>query len=138
VLAIVMLFAFVDGQSAPKPAVPSDANTRQMLVDRIDLQHHSVGIVVGVIAPEERRVIAYGHLEKGQTGPPNGDTIFEIGLETKAFTSLLLAGMVRRGEVALGHPVAIMATTIASQVPPRVSFGYAWRQESTSAKRLEN
>jgi hypothetical protein len=71
-------------------------------------------------------------------GPLNGDTTFEIGLETKVFTSLLLADMVRRGEVALGHPVAIMAIIIASQVPPGVSFGYAWRQESTSAKRLEN
>jgi Beta-lactamase len=77
-------------------------------------------------------------LEKGEMRPLNGDTIFEIGSETKVFTSLLLADMVRRGEVALGDPVAIVATIIASQVPPRVSFGHALRQESTSAKRLEN
>lgn len=106
VLAVVMLFAFADGQSAPKPAVPSDADVRQILVDRIDLQHQSVGIVVGVIGPEGRRVIAYGHLEKGDSRPLNGDTVFEIGSETKVFTSLLLADMVQRGEVALGDPVA--------------------------------
>ena len=101
-----MLCAFADGRSFPQPIVPSDADIRQILVDRIDLRHQSVGIVVGVIGPEERRVIAYGHLEKGDTRLLNGDTIFEIGSETKVFTSLLLADMVQRGEVALGDPVA--------------------------------
>jgi serine-type D-Ala-D-Ala carboxypeptidase/endopeptidase len=106
VLAVITQFAFADGRSVPKPAVPSDADIRQILVDRIDLQHQSVGIVVGVIGPEGRRVIAYGHLEKGDPRPLNGDTVFEIGSETKVFTSLLLADMVQRGEVALGDPVA--------------------------------
>ena len=86
-------------------AVPSDVDIRQMLVDRIDVQHQSIGIVVGVIGPEGRRVIAYGHLEKGDARPLNGDTIFEIGSATKVFTSLLLADMVQRGEVALDDPV---------------------------------
>jgi len=62
--------------------------------------------MVGVIGPEGRRIIAYGHLEKGDPRPLNGDTIFEIGSTTKVFTSLLLADMVQRGEVALDDPVA--------------------------------
>jgi len=105
VLAVVGLAAFADGQSVPEPAVPSDAEIRQMLVDRIDVQHQSVGIVVGVIDPKGRRVIDYGHLEKGDPRPLDGDTIFEIGSETKVFTSLLLADMVQRGQVALDDPV---------------------------------
>ncbi len=105
VVAVVAQSAFADGRFVPEPAVPSDAAIRQILVDRIDLQRQSVGIVVGVIGPEERSVIAYGHLEKGDTRPLNGDTVFEIGSETKVFTSLLLADMVQRGEVALGDPV---------------------------------
>ena len=68
-LAVVMLLAFSYGQPAPETAVPSDADIRQILVDRIDLQHQSVGIVVGIIGPEGRRVIAYGHLEKGDPRP---------------------------------------------------------------------
>jgi D-alanyl-D-alanine-carboxypeptidase/D-alanyl-D-alanine-endopeptidase len=85
---------------------PPDSEIRQILVDRIDARHQSVGIVVGVIGPEGRRVIAYGHLEKGDLRPLNGDTIFEIGSVTKVFTSLLLSDMVQRGEVALDDPVA--------------------------------
>ncbi|HTW22985.1 MAG TPA: serine hydrolase [Candidatus Baltobacteraceae bacterium] len=86
--------------------MPSDSEIRQILVDRIDVQHQSVGIVVGVIGPEGRRVIAYGHLGQGDSRPLNSDTVFEIGSLTKVFTSLLLADMVQRGEVALDDPVS--------------------------------
>jgi CubicO group peptidase (beta-lactamase class C family) len=93
-------------QSVPQPALPSDADIRQMLVDRIDVQQQSVGIVVGLITPQGRRVIAYGHLEKGDSHPVDGESIFEIGSVTKVFTSLLLSQMVQRGEMALNDPVA--------------------------------
>lgn len=76
-----------------------------MLVDRIDGQHRSVGIAVGIVGPEGRCVIAYGHLEKGVPCPVNGDTFFEVGSETKVFTALLLADIVERGEVALDDAV---------------------------------
>ena len=92
--------------SAPPSLLPSDAEIRKILVDRIDVQHQSVGIVVGVIGPEGRRVISYGSLEKGDPRPLNGDTVFEIGSATKVFTSLLLADMVQRKQVALDDPVA--------------------------------
>src|SRR5207244_4881776 len=48
---------------------------------------------------------AYGHLEKDDPRPLNGDTIFEIGSATKVFTAVLLANMAERGEVALRDPV---------------------------------
>jgi len=93
-------------QSATLPALPSDADVRRMLADRIDVQRQSVGIVVGLITPQGRRVIAYGHLEKGDSRPLDGDSIFEIGSVSKVFTSLLLSQMVQRGEMALNDPVA--------------------------------
>ena len=106
-LAVVTSFAGIAAaQSAPPTLLPSDAEIRKILVDRIDVQHQSVGIVVGVIGPDGRRVIAYGSLEKGDSRPLNGDTVFEIGSATKVFTSLLLADMVQRKQVALDDPVA--------------------------------
>jgi serine-type D-Ala-D-Ala carboxypeptidase/endopeptidase len=85
--------------------VAPDSEIRQILVDRIDRDKQSMGIVVGVIEPAGRRVVAYGALDKGDTRPLNGETVFEIGSMTKVFTSLLLADMVQKGEVALTDPV---------------------------------
>jgi CubicO group peptidase (beta-lactamase class C family) len=105
-LVVVISLAGIAGAQTASPSLPSDAEIRKILVDRIDVQHQSVGIVVGVIGPEGRRVIAYGNLEKGDARPLNGDTVFEIGSATKVFTSLLLADMAQGKQVALDDPVA--------------------------------
>jgi len=91
--------------------VPSNDEIREILVKRIDHQKQAVGIVVGVIEPDGRRVVAYGNLANGDLANRDprtldGDTIFEIGSVTKVFTSLLLADMVNRKEVALDDPAA--------------------------------
>ncbi len=93
-------------RTATEAVAPSDAEIRGILEQRIDAMHRSVGIVVGVIDAHGRRIVAYGHLNQGDARPLNGETIFEIGSVTKVFTSLLLADMVQRGEVALDDPVA--------------------------------
>jgi D-alanyl-D-alanine-carboxypeptidase/D-alanyl-D-alanine-endopeptidase len=85
---------------------PTDAEILAVLKRRIDQEHRTVGIVAGVIDPSGRRVISYGSLEKGGARKVDGDTLFEIGSVTKVFTSLVLADMVRRGEVSLDDPVA--------------------------------
>lgn len=86
--------------------VLSDDEIRKILIERVDVRHQSVGIVVGVISGERQSVIAQGHLYEGDQRPLNGDTVFEIGSLTKVFTSLLLSDMVQRGEVSLDDPVA--------------------------------
>ena len=86
--------------------VPSTEEIREILVRRIDQQKQAVGIVVGVVEPDGRRVVAYGKLANADSGTLDGDTIFEIGSVTKVFTSLLLADMVNRNEVTLDDPAA--------------------------------
>jgi D-alanyl-D-alanine-carboxypeptidase/D-alanyl-D-alanine-endopeptidase len=86
-------------------APPSDAEIRRILTERIDVQKQGVGIVVGIIDPHGRRIVAYGALEKGDTRPLDGDTIFEIGSITKVFTALLAADMAQRGELKLDDPI---------------------------------
>jgi len=86
--------------------VPGTDEIRGILVKRVDQQKQAVGIVVGVIEPNGRRVVAYGNLAKNDPRPVDADTIFEIGSISKVFTSLLLADMVNRNEVALDDPAA--------------------------------
>src|SRR5271157_2778321 len=105
-LAMILFAAIAGAQSPPNALVPPDSEIRKILVERIDTFHQGVGIVVGVIEPQGRREVAYGSLNQGDSRPLDGDTIFEIGSVTKVFTSLLLADMVQRGEVALTDPVA--------------------------------
>lgn len=109
VMALFAIIARMDAQTETSPSVsslPTDAEIRKILVNRIDVERRSVGIVVGIITPQGRRILTYGKRNQGDPRPLTGDTIFEIGSVTKIFTSLLLADMVQRGEVALTDPVA--------------------------------
>jgi D-alanyl-D-alanine-carboxypeptidase/D-alanyl-D-alanine-endopeptidase len=104
----VMMIAMAIGNAqtpAPSP-IPSDSEIRGILSQRVDEFHQSVGIVVGMISPDGRKVVSYGALENGAPRPLDGDTVFEIGSVTKVFTSLLLSDMVRQGQVALTDPVS--------------------------------
>jgi D-alanyl-D-alanine-carboxypeptidase/D-alanyl-D-alanine-endopeptidase len=97
------------------PSLPSDSELRKILVDRIDVQHKSIGMVVAITGPNGRRIIPYGRLNQTGSGQLSGDTVFEIGSVTKIFTALLLADMVQQGEVSLNDPVA-------KYLPPEVKM----------------
>jgi D-alanyl-D-alanine-carboxypeptidase/D-alanyl-D-alanine-endopeptidase len=99
-----MLTAFA--QAPVDSPVPSDAEIRKILADRVGSENLGIAMVVGVIDAKGRRVVSYGSLAKDDKRPLNGDTIFEIGSMTKVFTSLVLMDMVQKGEVALTDPVA--------------------------------
>jgi D-alanyl-D-alanine-carboxypeptidase/D-alanyl-D-alanine-endopeptidase len=107
-IVFTMMFSLLAAMSldAAPSTTPGNAEIRKMLVDRVDVQHQSSGIVVGVIDADGRRVVAYGNADNGSTTKIDGDTVFEIGSATKVFTSLLLAIAVERGEVALNDSVA--------------------------------
>jgi CubicO group peptidase (beta-lactamase class C family) len=86
--------------------VPSDTEIRKILADRVGAENNGIGIVVGVVDANGRRIASYGRLAKNDNRKLDGDTVFEIGSMTKVFTSLVLMDMVRRGEVALTDPIS--------------------------------
>lgn len=104
-IAIVVTAVTPFAQSE-QPGVPSDAEIRKILVERVDTYRQAVGIVVGVLEPTGRRIITYGAAAKSGGPALDGDTVFEIGSVTKVFTSLLLADAANRGEVSLTDPIA--------------------------------
>src|SRR5687767_4804459 len=84
--------------------IPSNEEIQALLAER--MRRNGVGIVVGVIEPVRRRVVAHGSGGAKHGRPLDGDTVFLIGSVTKVFTGLLLADMVQRGEVRLDDPAA--------------------------------
>jgi D-alanyl-D-alanine-carboxypeptidase/D-alanyl-D-alanine-endopeptidase len=102
---VACLVAAMLSAAASLAAQPSEAEVRQILVDRVDVRHASVGMVAGIVAPNGRLVVSYGNLGGPAPQAVNGDTVFEVGSVTKLFTALLLADMVVRGEVGLNDPV---------------------------------
>ena len=90
-------------QEAPKAHL-SDAAILEILRERVESGQHP-GIVVGILEDGERRTIAHGVRVKGGDSV-DAHTVFEIGSINKVFTAVLLAEMVRRGEVRLDDPIA--------------------------------
>ena len=104
--ATTIVLAVANAQPSASSLIPPDSEIRRILLQRVDEFRQSVGIIVGMIGPDGRKVIPYGALEQGDSRVLNGDTVFEIGSVTKVFTSLLLSDMVQRGQVTLADPVS--------------------------------
>lgn len=105
---LVSLAGVQPRQDSGAVIIPSDVEIRTMLAERVDNiagPEDGIGLVVGIISPQGRRVISYGHLNQADPRPLDGNTGFEIASVTKVFTALLLAEMVQKGEVALTNPV---------------------------------
>jgi CubicO group peptidase (beta-lactamase class C family) len=91
----------------PKPLpldwkLPSDDEIGKLIAAR-NAPRAGQGMVVGVLGPEGRRIVAGG---TGAGAKVDRATLFEIGSITKVFTGLLLADMVDKKEVALDDPAA--------------------------------
>lgn len=79
---------------------------RTYLQQRIDNCGANIGVVVGIVEAQGSAVVSYGKLDNGTDAQVDGDTVFELGSDTKTFTALLLQDMVQRGEMKLDDPVA--------------------------------
>src|SRR3954453_4186686 len=82
-----------------------DAKIVEGLVDPLLKADAIVGCVVGVFDGGSTQIHGYGEIHRGAGDKPTGDTIYEIGSMTKAFTGTLLADMVKRHLVKLDDPV---------------------------------
>jgi len=104
-LAVAALALLAVTVAVPAAAVPSDDEILEILRERVGGHADRIGIVVGVIEPDGRRIVAYGSAGADAARPLDGDTLFEIGSITKVFTALLLADMASNGELDLDDPV---------------------------------
>lgn len=100
-MAVAMILPVIG--RGPAAQTLSDSAARAAVEARIEAGM-GVGIVAGLLDAGGARIVAFG--QSGNGRPLDGKTVFEIGSISKVFTSLILADMVRRGEVALDDPVA--------------------------------
>jgi serine-type D-Ala-D-Ala carboxypeptidase/endopeptidase len=73
---------------------------------RVEVEKRAVGMAVCRVRPGHTHFVTWGRARLGDERPITPDTVFEIDSITKVFTALLLADMVRQGEVALDDSVA--------------------------------
>jgi len=100
VRCIVLLFFAALPPLLSAETYPTDAEIREILVDRIDRARQSVGIVVGVVNGDGRTVVGYGRSHLDVETVPDEHTVFEIGSVSKLFTGVLLADLVQSGKVS--------------------------------------
>jgi D-alanyl-D-alanine-carboxypeptidase/D-alanyl-D-alanine-endopeptidase len=97
--------AAIGGARSALLAEPATASIRDVLKQAVGGNENVAGMVAVVVDHVGTRMATYG-----SSGVPHlamdGDTVFEIMSITKVLTSLLLADMVARGEVAFDDPVA--------------------------------
>ncbi|MGV0026158.1 serine hydrolase [Phormidesmis priestleyi] len=109
-IALVLVGAMVGLMQLRSLALPQSdlsENTVQVILQkRIDQEKQGVGIVVGLITPQGRKIIRYGRMAQSDPRQPDENTVFEIGSISKVFTTLLLADMVERGDVKLDDSIA--------------------------------
>lgn len=66
----------------------------------------SKSIVVGIIDSNGRHIFSAGKLSDDSDTMPNGNSVYEIGSITKVFTSLLLAEMGLKQQLAVTDPIS--------------------------------
>jgi CubicO group peptidase (beta-lactamase class C family) len=98
--AVLALLVFAAAGRGADDRSAVDALVKPFLEDKPYL-----GLVVGTTGPEGHRVYGYGKVTlDGKEQIPAGDTFFEIGSITKAFTGTLLADQVLAGKVRVDDP----------------------------------
>jgi D-alanyl-D-alanine-carboxypeptidase/D-alanyl-D-alanine-endopeptidase len=114
---LALLLAGCSTGSAGQPATPAVKPSRlpdpdevkELLVQMVDVEKRTPGIVVGMIAddPQESWVVGYGRLSDTDERVPDGDTVFELASIGKVFTGTLLAQAVVHGDVQLDDPISM-------------------------------
>jgi serine-type D-Ala-D-Ala carboxypeptidase/endopeptidase len=90
--------------AAAQSTFPPDSVIQRLLDERVS-DGRAAGIVLGLVEHDgSTRILTAGTAGAGRT--LDAGSVFEIGSITKVFTALLLADMVRRGEVSLDDPVS--------------------------------
>src|SRR5215208_6313406 len=115
-LALAILGSSASKAAAQAPFISDSA--LQSIVDARVATKRTMGIVLAVLEKGKPPRMKTAGVSGIAGLPLDGNTVFEIGSITKAFTGSLLAEMVSRGEVRLDDPISTYLPRIV-RVPSR-------------------
>ncbi len=78
----------------------------------------NIGMVVGYATADEEGLYAYGSKDLEGLVPMTTDAVFQTGSISKAFTSLAVAELARKGRIALDQPVGSFVPTSVTLASP--------------------
>lgn len=87
-------------------------DTIDSIIGELYTPPRDTGLVVGVTEGGRSSVFGYGKKQVTDNGPPEGDTLYEIGSVTKVFTTSLLSLLVSQGKLNLDDPVRDIFSTL--------------------------
>lgn len=145
-LALATLGVPQASEAAQMQSIPTEQYLRSLISSSLSSQSTDVGIVVGVLDATSSVVVSQGYTDSNHSHLVDGDTLFEIGDVTKVFTGMLLADMLKRGEVKLTDPISkyLPERTLidgrADSVVPLIdlatsSIGDIWNLPNLSARQ---
>ena len=137
--AVLVATAACRGESQAPRAHGVTRDSLQRIVER-RVEGGMPGLIVGVIEPGGSRVVAAAGIARPGV-PVTTETLFEIGSITKAFTGLLLAEMVGRGEARLDQPVSELlpaGTVIPTRSGIAITLGHLSSQVSGLPRMPDN
>jgi len=103
-LSLLTCFVFLTNNQVGYGQLSYDS-IRYIIQREVD-NKRSVSIAVGIITQMDKKVICAGNVSNNSTLQADGNTVYEIGSITKVFTSLLLADMVIKKQIALNDPIS--------------------------------
>jgi len=87
--------------------LPTEEELTSLLKHMVNDERRATGMVIGMIAPGEKIIVAYGSLNGSGGRVPDTQSLFEIGSISKVFIGTLLADAVQRGELHLDDPASM-------------------------------
>src|SRR5262245_18221719 len=111
--AVLLGVSLFFGCAAPSLEAPRVATINQ-IVEKQLARTKAPGMAIGIIEGKKSSVLGYGRIATNVEGAPRGDTVYEIGSITTAFTAFTLTDLAQAGVLKLNDPIRV-------HLPPEVT-----------------